>query len=242
MVKGKRVLSAQEEQSLAEVLKRYVYVSHAGVPKCLLTLELTEKNEEIVTKQVMKRHKELLVHICSALPRPPPSPSSMTKSFMKALDEHSSLQQVKLHWARDETQKLHMVWRYVIESLRRSPTSRDHALYACKMCFSKDFQCPDTAEDSQCPDTALDQSCSESDEAIGRALVESQCSDAAGGADEVPIEAAEEAGARRGGAMGSPLEAEGLRDGPAPSGSMQAVLLQSRRRLNEDVSRGKRLV
>ena len=97
-----------------------------------------------------------------------------------------------------------------------------------------------TAEDSQCPDTALDQSCSESDEAIGRALVESQCSDAAGGADEVPIEAAEEAGASRGGAMGSPLEAEGLRDGPAPSGSMQAVLLHevapSPRRLTRKAS------
>ena len=34
MVKGKRVMSAQEEQSLAEVLRRYVDVSHAGVPKC----------------------------------------------------------------------------------------------------------------------------------------------------------------------------------------------------------------
>ena len=74
MVKGKRVLSAQEEQSLAEVLKRYVDVSHAGVPKCLLTLELTNNNEDIVTKQVMKRHKELLVHICLLFPDRRPAP------------------------------------------------------------------------------------------------------------------------------------------------------------------------
>ena len=53
MVKGERALSAEEQETLAWVIKRHIDTKVTGSPKCLLTLELTKKHEEVVTKGVL---------------------------------------------------------------------------------------------------------------------------------------------------------------------------------------------
>ena len=93
-----------------------------------------------MSKGVLKEHTDTLVLMFCGLRRKPPTVASITKAFKNALgpedpQEHSSLTQRRMQWARDETQKLHMVWRYVRDSLSRSATSRDLALDSIKSCF-----------------------------------------------------------------------------------------------------------
>ena len=84
MVKGERALSAEEQEALCRLIKRHIDTHVSGSPACLLTLE-TKKHEEVVTKGVLKKHKEILVQIFSVLPRKLPSASSIRKAFMNAL-------------------------------------------------------------------------------------------------------------------------------------------------------------
>ena len=62
MVKGERALSAEEQEALCLLIKRHIDTHVSGSPVCLLTFE-TKKHEEVVTKGVLKKHKEILVQM-----------------------------------------------------------------------------------------------------------------------------------------------------------------------------------
>lgn len=136
-----------------------------------------EKNDEIVTKNVVKQHKKMLVGIFTELPRAPPSALSIQNALMDAIgcskQEHESLQRAKVAWCKDEKQKLHMVWRYVRDSISRSPTSRDRALDDIKNCFRNvpGFDTEDGADGSRAAEGSQEDDTQQSYvEALGQAM------------------------------------------------------------------------
>ena len=125
MPTGGRALSAEEQTRLTSVLKPHITFDVTSQPNPLFILDVV-KNEEVVSKKVISRHLNLCKDVFSCLPRAAPSKSSLVPAVANAVEGS-----LVVRWAGQESEKLHMIWRYVRDSLSRSNTSRDLAMNEC---------------------------------------------------------------------------------------------------------------
>ena len=101
------------------------------------------------------------MEIWSAFPHAAPAKSSLRQAFDKAGDSVdlskwskdgiAGGQDKQIKWSRDESDKLHMCWRYGWGAYIRAPTSRDYALNHIKSAFDQDRVPP-----TECAVTNLD--------------------------------------------------------------------------------------
>ena len=88
--------------------------------KAYIFLNVDEKqSEERVTPQTITGHVDFLARVLEAFPRRPYKEPLIVKAFKR----YRSLSQRGKHdaWCAEEGQKLHMVWRWIWTSFKRSP-------------------------------------------------------------------------------------------------------------------------
>ena len=136
---GQKALSPEGQNKLAGVLADWISFDPGDRPEALTTLDWHRKRQEqIVTKAVLSRHEPLLQSIFEALPRSPPNKMSMWPALLEACARHDRLRETtasRLSWAKDECEKLWMIWRYVWSSLGRSDGSRCYSAGRLKTIF-----------------------------------------------------------------------------------------------------------
>ena len=104
--------------------------------------------EEVANKHVIGKHLDMLLEIFSAFPHAAPAKSSLRQAFdyafdkildfQRSKDDIVAVQANKFKWCSDETDKLHMCWRYGWGCYMRASTSRDYALNRIKSAFEGD--------------------------------------------------------------------------------------------------------
>ena len=123
-----RELSDEKCSELGALLSRHLLLKvwpPSGFPKFILLDKVANKQrgtEEVANKAVVAKHLECLLEIFYGFPHAAPAKSSLREAFSIAIDKidlgdrgEDALKALKVKqykWCRDESDKLHMCWRY----------------------------------------------------------------------------------------------------------------------------------